>query len=79
MYDFTGKNVCYVADCGGIALETCKVLMTKNIAVSTESFPNYKYIVRHLNKREQERAKKEQKRQIRKIFISVLLRLSVSK
>lgn len=35
MYDFTGKNVCYVADCGGIALETCKVLMTKNIAVST--------------------------------------------
>ncbi|XP_030377530.1 alcohol dehydrogenase-related 31 kDa protein [Scaptodrosophila lebanonensis] len=32
MFDLTGKNVCYVADCGGIALETCKVLMTKNIA-----------------------------------------------
>ncbi|EDW36994.1 Adh-related [Drosophila persimilis] len=32
MYDLTGKHVCYVADCGGIALETSKVLMTKNIA-----------------------------------------------
>ncbi|XP_034100949.2 alcohol dehydrogenase-related 31 kDa protein [Drosophila sulfurigaster albostrigata] len=32
MFDLTGKNVCYVADCGGIALETCKVLMSKNIA-----------------------------------------------
>jgi len=34
MFDLTGKHVCYVADCGGIALETSKVLMTKNIAVS---------------------------------------------
>nr|NP_001027272.1 Adh-related, isoform B [Drosophila melanogaster]NP_001285938.1 Adh-related, isoform C [Drosophila melanogaster]NP_477495.1 Adh-related, isoform A [Drosophila melanogaster]P91615.1 RecName: Full=Alcohol dehydrogenase-related 31 kDa protein [Drosophila melanogaster]AAF53404.1 Adh-related, isoform A [Drosophila melanogaster]AAO41202.1 Adh-related, isoform B [Drosophila melanogaster]AHN54452.1 Adh-related, isoform C [Drosophila melanogaster]WDI23429.1 Adh-related transcript variant C [Drosoph len=32
MFDLTGKHVCYVADCGGIALETSKVLMTKNIA-----------------------------------------------
>ncbi|XP_037960077.1 alcohol dehydrogenase-related 31 kDa protein-like [Teleopsis dalmanni] len=30
--ELTGKNICYVADCGGIAFETCKVLMTKNIA-----------------------------------------------
>lgn len=58
MYDFTGKNVCYVADCGGIALETCRVLMTKNIAVSTESFSNYINIVRNLNEREQERESK---------------------
>lgn len=58
MYDFTGKNVCYVADCGGIALETCRVLMTKNIAVSTESFSNYINIVRNVNEREQERESK---------------------
>ncbi|ALC39656.1 Adhr [Drosophila busckii] len=32
MFDLRGKNVCYVADCGGIALETCKALMSKNIA-----------------------------------------------
>ncbi|EDW77443.1 uncharacterized protein Dwil_GK18292 [Drosophila willistoni] len=32
MYDLMGKHICYVADCGGIALEACKVLMTKNIA-----------------------------------------------
>ncbi|KAI8042652.1 hypothetical protein M5D96_003968 [Drosophila gunungcola] len=32
MFDLTGKHVCYVADCGGIALETSKILMTKNIA-----------------------------------------------
>lgn len=34
MFDLTGKHVCYVADCGGITLEACKVLMSKNIAVS---------------------------------------------
>ncbi|XP_064539146.1 alcohol dehydrogenase-related 31 kDa protein [Drosophila montana] len=32
MFDLTGKHVCYVADCGGITLEACKVLMSKNIA-----------------------------------------------
>jgi len=38
MFDLTGKHVCYVADCGGIALETSKVLMTKNIAVSWDRY-----------------------------------------
>lgn len=32
--DLEGKHVVYVADCGGIAYETCKVLVTKKIAVS---------------------------------------------
>lgn len=64
MYDFTGKNVCYVADCGGIALETCKVLMTKNIAVSTIT-------INSSQGRERERALsyRERAREIRKIFI----------
>ncbi|XP_061400904.1 alcohol dehydrogenase-related 31 kDa protein-like [Musca vetustissima] len=30
--DLEGKHVVYVADCGGIAYETCKVLVTKKIA-----------------------------------------------
>lgn len=55
MYDFTGKNVCYVADCGGIALETCKVLMTKNIAVSTNTINSFK----NLRKRARARDKKK--------------------
>ncbi|KAI8116537.1 hypothetical protein FF38_07538 [Lucilia cuprina] len=30
--DLEGKNVVYVADCGGLAFETCKVLVSRNIA-----------------------------------------------
>ncbi|TMW48602.1 hypothetical protein DOY81_006317, partial [Sarcophaga bullata] len=30
--DLEGKHVVYVADCGGLAYETCKILLTRNIA-----------------------------------------------
>lgn len=32
--DLSGKNVVFVAGLGGIAFESCKILMTKNLAVS---------------------------------------------
>lgn len=41
--DLSGKNVVFVAGLGGIGFESCKLLMTKNLAVSyyTKKYRSY--------------------------------------
>ena len=43
--DLQGKNVVYVADCGGLAYETCKILLTRNIGVNKiDLFYDFKFL-----------------------------------